>query len=430
MEKVGIVICNYNKKEYVKKCIESVLDSTYKDYKIYVVDNASTDGSKAAIEETYGDKVTLLVNSENLGGSGGFDRGIRYAMEKGHELIWCLDNDVLVDENALFALVDYAAQHPDTGMFASKVYNMNDPDTIQQYGVMVDMDNFGTVIKHEGEIECGQGPEYEFSNSCATCSLMVRREVIDKIGVMPEDNFIYWDDIEWGYKCHINGYKVVSLQSSQILHMQGANKEAENTFPTYYAWRNWIHFFNRYLPEEKLDNWAETILHSVFVEVYSGLYRGEFARSRAVMAAMDDALHGVRGKAAEGIIGPIDKNTKMVDLSRNCKTICIEENGYTIRAERYREKIRKANPGISFTNDPAGSYDICFSLVDSIFYLDDLSPSKYYVDIDENILSDSDDVLKIINFPLSEKAFIFAEKPLFLKQVKIIREKYKEGNRK
>ncbi len=85
MKKIGIVICNYNKKEYVVNCIQSVLESKTDDFDIYVVDNASTDGSVEAVREQYGEQVTLLVNSENLGGSGGFNTGIRKVLEEDYE---------------------------------------------------------------------------------------------------------------------------------------------------------------------------------------------------------------------------------------------------------------------------------------------------------------------------------------------------------
>ena len=87
MKKIGIVICNYNKKDYVLNCIQSVLESKNQDFDLYVADNASTDGSVEAIEKTYGDAVTVLVNPENLGGSGGFNLGIRKILEKGYEYL-------------------------------------------------------------------------------------------------------------------------------------------------------------------------------------------------------------------------------------------------------------------------------------------------------------------------------------------------------
>lgn len=69
MAKIGIVICNYNKQNDVIDCIQSVLESKYEDYHIYVVDNASTDESVRLIRECYGscDRLTLIENSENLG---------------------------------------------------------------------------------------------------------------------------------------------------------------------------------------------------------------------------------------------------------------------------------------------------------------------------------------------------------------------------
>ena len=76
MKKIGIVICNYNKQDYIIRCIESVFASTIQDFDVYVVDNASTDASVKTIEEAFGSKVQMIVNKENLGGSGGFHVGV------------------------------------------------------------------------------------------------------------------------------------------------------------------------------------------------------------------------------------------------------------------------------------------------------------------------------------------------------------------
>ena len=107
MNPIAAVICNYNKSKYVTECIQSVLESSVRNFDIIVVDNASTDDSAACIREKYAGKLVLLENQENLGGSGGFNTGIRYAMEKGYEYVWCLDNDVLVDEKAVSVLYDF-----------------------------------------------------------------------------------------------------------------------------------------------------------------------------------------------------------------------------------------------------------------------------------------------------------------------------------
>ena len=100
-KKVGIVICNYNKQMYIVKCIESVLKSSFHDFDIYVVDNASTDDSVKKIREHFGTQVILLENKENLGGSGGFNTGLREALKREYEYLMLVDNDIVMDPHAI-----------------------------------------------------------------------------------------------------------------------------------------------------------------------------------------------------------------------------------------------------------------------------------------------------------------------------------------
>ena len=179
MKRVGAVICNFNKKEDVLNCIQSVLESKYTDYDLYVVDNASSDGSAEAIREKYGSQVTVLVNAENLGGSGGFNTGLRKALEKGYEYLYCLDNDVLVDENAMGELVAFLDTHPDSGMAGSRVYHMENPGVIQQFGQIVDFKDYCTEAKFLGKTDADGIPDVEYSDAVAACSLMVRKSLID-----------------------------------------------------------------------------------------------------------------------------------------------------------------------------------------------------------------------------------------------------------
>ena len=128
MKRVGAVICNFNKKEDVLNCIQSVLESKYTDYDLYVVDNASSDGSAEAIREKYGSQVTVLVNAENLGGSGGFNTGLRKALEKGYEYLYCLDNDgARLMKMQWVSWWSFWQTHPDSGMAGSRVYHMENP---------------------------------------------------------------------------------------------------------------------------------------------------------------------------------------------------------------------------------------------------------------------------------------------------------------
>ncbi len=421
MKSIGIVICNYNKRDYVLQCIQSVIESKMQDFDLYVVDNASVDDSAEMIQKKYGDKLNLIVNKENLGGSGGFNAGLRIALKKGYKYLMCLDNDVLVDEEAIGELYNFLETNNDVGMVGSKVYHMNNPDLVQQFGINIDFKDYCVESKYLNYIEDGNMPEVVYSDSVAACSLMVRSSVVKEIGVMPEENFLYWDDTEWGYLCNLSGYKVASYGRSKVLHAMGAKKESENTFPTYYAWRNWILFFIKYTPVEKLEEMTRMFLGSIFNTVYEALYKGEKNRMKTIMYAYDDALHQVLGKATEDKIFKLElSDEKLAGLVRGKSRVYIKDDGYEGYGQDLFEKIKIINPKAERINIIEKS-DIYFTICDYIFTLNDLSLQTIYIDIYENILATKDDVLRVINYNYSKEAFIYAQQPLFLHMAEKIR---------
>ena len=198
MNPIGIVICNYNKREFVLECIRSILESRVQNFDIYMVDNASSDGSAEAVKKEFPDRVTVIENSENLGGSGGFNTGLRVVRDKGYRYFMCLDDDAQVDENAINALYEYMEANPDVGMAGSRVYHMQMPEYIQQCGLMIDFDYCNAKTLYADVLEDGTLPDVIECDTVATCAVMVRGDVIRNtdVGLMPEDNFIYWDDMK------------------------------------------------------------------------------------------------------------------------------------------------------------------------------------------------------------------------------------------
>jgi GT2 family glycosyltransferase len=421
MKKIGIVICNYNKVDRVLECIQCVLESQFTDYDLYVVDNASTDGAPEAIRKKYGDQLTLLENKENLGGSGGFNTGLRAAYEKGYPYLMCVDNDAMLDENAIGELYRFLEEHPEAGMAGSKIYHLEAPDYIQQFGQKIDFDYFCTEVPHLNRLEDGSMPEYLYVDSVAACSLLVRRSTIEKIGFLPEENFLYWDDTEWCHKCNLAGMKVASVGTSKALHAMGAKQEAVNTFPTYYAWRNWIYFFAKYTPQDKWEKMTETFLGSIFQVAYAGLHKGEHNVNRTVMLAYDDVLHGIMGKAGENRIFPVDVNLEPFEaLFASADSFYVEENGFPTLHQRLRDVAARIGVTVDWKEAPgAGTKTI--ALCEDIFRIEDLTMEKIYVDIDRCILRTQEDVLDVINYNYSKRSFIYAEKPVFLERLRVLR---------
>lgn len=420
MKQIGIVICNYNKKNDALACIRSILESKFQDYDIYVVDNASTDGSAEAIRNAYGEQVTLLVNQENLGGSGGFNTGLRDAFQKGYPYLMCVDNDALLDENAVGNLLAFLQEHSETGIAAAKIYHREAPDYVQQFGQKIDFENFCTDVTYLNAYEDGSMPEYVYTDAVAACALMIRRSVIEKIGFMPEENFLYWDDTEWCYLCNRAGWKVASVGNAMALHAMGAKKELENTFPTYYAWRNWIRFFMRYTEPGDWEAMAGTFLDSMFQIVYEGLHKGEKNRTRTVMLAYDDALHGVTGKAGENRIFTLDTADGPWDkLFSAAPAYVLHTDKYPGTAQDIRDRAERMGYDIRWydvSEAPENTPEII--LCDNIFQIEDLSLQKIYIDINDCILASEEDVLDVINYNYSRRTFIEAQKPIFLQRLR------------
>ncbi|MBS4815430.1 MAG: glycosyltransferase family 2 protein [Clostridium sp.] len=420
MKQIGIVICNYNKKNDALACIRSILESKFQDYDIYVVDNASTDGSAEAIRNAYGEQVTLLVNQENLGGSGGFNTGLRAAFQKGYPYLMCVDNDALLDENAVGNLLAFLQEHPETGIAAAKIYHREAPDYVQQFGQKIDFENFCTDVTYLNAYEDGSMPEYVYTDAVAACALMIRRSVIEKIGFMPEENFLYWDDTEWCYLCNRAGWKVASVGNAMALHAMGAKKELENTFPTYYAWRNWLRFFMRYTEPEEWEAMAGTFLDSMFQIVYEGLHKGEKNRIRTVMLAYDDALHGVTGKAGENRIFTLDTADGPWDkLFSAAPAYVLHTDKYPGTAQDIRDRAERMGYDIRWYEASEAPEKIPeIVLCDNIFQIEDLSLQKIYIDINDCILASEEDVLDVINYNYSRRTFIESQKPIFLQRLR------------
>lgn len=308
MKKVAICICNYNKRDMIGQCLKAVAEQKYKDFDVYVCDNHSTDDSvkviKKFIKENREINTKLLETPENLGGAGGFDTALRAALDtkENYEYLMCVDNDCLLDENCVGTLAGFLDKNDDCGMAAAKIFFLDNPDLVQCFGLDTSYEECGTISPYFGKSAAEQTPEVVYSDAAPACALMIRTSLARKIGLLPEENYIYWDDTTWCYRVRQAGFKVANVASAQALHGLGQRAEVKNTFGTYYAWRNMIRYFLKTTPEDKRSAVAVKLLTDVYLEVCGDYECEKPERAYAVMAALDDATHGIAGKARDGII--------------------------------------------------------------------------------------------------------------------------------
>ena len=129
--KVSIIILSWNRKDVLRACVNSVLEIDYTNYKIIVVDNASTDRSAHELPLSF-PSVKFIRNKENLGYAGGNNAGIRYAVKKGTDYILLLNDDVIVDSDFLTELVKVAESDSRIGMVGPKTLCFEEPSKLYQ----------------------------------------------------------------------------------------------------------------------------------------------------------------------------------------------------------------------------------------------------------------------------------------------------------
>ncbi|GFI49553.1 galactofuranosyltransferase GlfT2 [Lachnospiraceae bacterium] len=305
---IAVIICNYNGGEDTVKCIDAVIKSKDIECDIYVVDNASTDGSADRIGRQYGERVAIVQNAENLGGSGGFGRGLRMAVEEGYPYIMMLDNDAYVDTDTIKKLHRYLEENPDVGIVGAKIMMSDDPKRIMDYAKTIDFETFMDGSKWCGKLDSEEAKEPRECDFAAATAAMVRREVLLKCGGMDEAHFIYYDDIELGYRIKQSGYKVVSLGSAKAWHKSGMTKKTTNTFARYYLTRNRYRFFAKYLPREDVERFAEYILSRAFSYLYGSYYKGRMDIFDTEKYILEDFIRDRRGKAGDRRINEIQKD--------------------------------------------------------------------------------------------------------------------------
>ncbi len=214
---VFIILVNWNGKAVTLDCLDSLSEISYKNSKVLVVDNASSDGSVPAIRQTHPEAI-VLEQTENLRFAGGNNAGIAYALKHGAELVCLLNNDTTVDREFLSRLVLRIESGKNIGMVAPKIFYHNKPNTIWFAGGKISM--WTGTMRHIGirEEDHGQHDTSIEIDYATGCCILTHREVIEKVGMLDESFFMYAEDADWSMRVRRSGYSIVYEPGAKVWH--------------------------------------------------------------------------------------------------------------------------------------------------------------------------------------------------------------------
>ncbi len=232
---VWILILNFNGAKDTLECLESLKKIKYKNYKILIVDNGSTDDSFLIIQNNIQNEV-LIQSGENLGYTGGINFGLRYLKNKKHDYILILNNDTLVSEYFLNELVDSLEINKNAAAASGTILCEHNRKEIWYAS--------GKMIKWRGlAVHLSKGNEFDFSKSkieettfISGCMILLRTSYLDGIGLEDERFFMYLDDIELSSRILSKGYLLLYVPQAIIYHKVLGEKES--VFKLYYSVRN------------------------------------------------------------------------------------------------------------------------------------------------------------------------------------------------
>jgi len=241
--KVTAIVPSWNRREPLLACVASLLRSDYSDLDVVVVDNASQDGSPAALRAAF-PAVTVIENAENRGFTGAVNRGLEAAREAASRYAFLLNDDATVAADCVRHLVA-AAEAYDGAIVGPCVYLAARPDVFWSAGGRAMPRQGRTMMVGSRERDRGQyGPEVREVDFVAGCALLARLDVVASVGGLDDRFFAYFEDVEWGARVRRAGHRVLVQPAARAWHDVDLDTQAVSPANVYYMRRNrllWLH---------------------------------------------------------------------------------------------------------------------------------------------------------------------------------------------
>lgn len=276
--KVAIVVLNWNGIQDTLVCLDSLLEQTYQDFSIVVVDNGSVDDSVERLKKyqlAHGDKVDVIYNPHNFGFDGGVNTGIEWALNADYAYIALFNNDAVADKDWLKHLVA-AAEPKEIGISTGLLLRANGEtiDTTGEY-----YSSWGLAYPRGRGHLASTAPKGGLVFGATGGATLYKTEMLRDIGMFDEDFFAYFEDVDISFRAQLAGWKVIYTPEAVAYHKQGATSSKLPGFAVMQSFKN--------LPLVYIKNVPAKLLFPIGIRFYF-----------AYWMMVGNAIVGGRGPAA------------------------------------------------------------------------------------------------------------------------------------
>lgn len=332
MFKIYIIILNWNGWRDTIECFESVFRNNYKNYQVIVCDNDSHDGSLEYIKkwaegeleifiqednplrhlafppvrkpieyveyereeaeaggrpEDSNAQLILIQTGGNLGFAGGNNVGLRYALARDDfDYVWLLNNDTVIDPNALSALVARMQVKPSAGMCGSTLLYYDNPDIIQAlggatYNKWLARPRHIGAFKKKNNISIDQEKVESKMDYVVGASMLVSKDFLKDIGLMNEEYFLYFEEIDWATRAR-GKYSMAYAPRSVVYHKEGSSISSGSTNKSRLA--DYYGIINRIIFTRKYYKYALPVVYIGFlIVIFNRIRRCQWNRASMIL---------------------------------------------------------------------------------------------------------------------------------------------------
>lgn len=294
---VAIIVINWNAYADTADCLNSLKQIDYKNFKVVLVDNFSSDNSAIKLKKEFTD-IHLIQNNNNLGFTGGNNKGLEYALEQDFEYVLLLNNDTVVEHDFLSILVNSIQKEDSYAAVQPKIYFNDKRRLIWSAGGKY-IPWLG-LMKTRGfeALDNGQFNNEEDVDWLTGCTMLVKSEVIRKIGMLSEVYFLYFEDMDWSFRMKKEGYVLKFCPAAKIYHKASVSSKEKfeglkgvlKPFFHYFFTRNHLFFLRR---NSKWYLWITSMMYQIYkLFSYSAYFilRGRFKKLSAFLSGFIDGL--------------------------------------------------------------------------------------------------------------------------------------------
>jgi GT2 family glycosyltransferase len=288
---IALILVNWNGYAFTRACLTSLREISTPAFQVILVDNGSSKREGQKLKEEF-PHLHLIETGENLGFAGGNNVGIRYALQQGHSFILLLNNDTLVTPDFLEIMHSYMVQQPGCGVVQPFILFAHPPHKIWSAGgswnaflgkakTLGDRDEVATYNIPSTSLDWATG-----------CCMLVSKEAITQAGLLDEQYFAYFEDVEWSLRIRKAGFSLALAKQALIYHEAGASSKKQHPEGTLQAPVFYYHVRNQFFLLRQLGLY-QAIPYHLLRFVGWGTYFLLRGRRKKLTAVSKGILHGL-----------------------------------------------------------------------------------------------------------------------------------------